>query len=88
MKNMNTVETKLNELGYTLGIYHPLMEKLSKKALKDVLDMVQEEHTDVDVKINRKLYVVEISTVNNEKDFNVLSQVEYIECYGGERWED
>lgn len=86
--NMKVVETKVQELGCKLGVYHPLMERLSKKALGEVLDCIGEESTDVDVKINRKLYVVEINTVDNEKDFKVLSKEEYINRYGSERWED
>ena len=52
------------------------------------LAVVDEEHTDVKVSINRKPYVVEIATVDNEKDFSVLSKAEYINRYGSEFFED
>ena len=51
-------------------------------------DILKEDATDVDIKIGRKLYVVEINTVDGEKDLNVLSKEEYIECYSSSRWED
>lgn len=88
MTNKELIAQELGKMGFVIGCYDEAMEKLSKKSLKDVLDYMTEEHTDVDVRINRKCYVVEISTVDNEKDFNALTKTEYIARYGTERWED
>ena len=88
MTNKEVIANELSKLGYVIGCYDTLMDKLTKKGLKDVLDSMSEEHTDVDVRIIRKLHIVEISTVDNEKDFNVLSKADYISCYGTSRWED
>ena len=40
------------------------------------------------IKALKKLYVVEISMCDNEIDFNLLTQEEYISRYGCERWEE
>lgn len=69
-----------------LGGYDETIEKLSKKELKEVIEAISGDSTDIDVKLNRKLHVVEISVVGNEIDFNMLTQNEYINRYGNERW--
>lgn len=88
MKNQELIKNELSKLGYVIGIYSPLMENLTQRGLSDVMTMMKEEYTDVDVRINRKHYVVEICTVDNEKDFNILSKSEYKARYGSSRWED
>ena len=88
MTNKEVITNELNKLGFELGCYDSQLDKASKKTIKDLLWYLKEDATDVDVKIGRKLYVVEINTVDGEKDLNVLSKEEYIECYGSSRWED
>ena len=64
------------------------IEKISKKELKKVIDFICGDSTDVDIYIRKKLYIVEISMCDNEIDFNLLTQEEYISRYGDERWEE
>lgn len=78
-------ETGVN---FSLGSWDKNIEKISQKELKKVLDSIYGDSTDVDVYIRKKLYVVEINIIDNEIDFNLLTQEEYISRYGDERWED
>ena len=78
-------ETGVN---FSLGCWDKNIEKISKKELKKVIDSIYGDSTDVDVYIRKKLYVLQISVVDNEIDFNLLTQEEYISRYGDERWEE
>ena len=86
--NRIMIENKVKELGYEMGCYHSSIDRLSKKELAKVMCEISGDSTDVDVKIRGKLHVVEISVVDDEIDFTILTQNEYIDRYGDERWED
>lgn len=88
MANRDKIESKINKLGYKIGVYHDRIDRLSSKELKKVLDAVEEDYTDVDVKVRGKDFVVEVATVDSEKDIMILSKPEYIRRYGDERWDD
>ena len=78
------IEKVLSE-GYELGIYDRYLDKLNKTNLKKVLDNIRYT-SDTKVFINRIPFIVEISEVDNEVDFNVLTLKEYEYRYG--TWED
>ena len=78
-------ETGVN---FCLGYWDKDIEKVSKKELKKVVDSIYGDSTDVDIYIRKKLYVLQISVVDYEIDFNLLTKEEYISRYGDERWED
>ena len=84
------IENLVKETGmkFCLGYWDKDIEKVSKKELKKVVDSIYGDSIDVDVCIRKKLYVVEISMCNNEIDFNLLTQEEYISRYGCERLEE
>lgn len=88
MTNRERIEKKLEKMEYVIGGYDKDMEKLSQAELKKVLDSIYGDSTDVDVKIRGKLHVVEIAVVDDEMDFNILTQAEYISRYGDERWDE
>ena len=68
---------KINELGFKVGTYDKdISEIITKKALKTILENLQEEYTDVYITIRKKLYIVSISTVNNEKDILIYKDIE------------
>ena len=74
---------KINELGFKVGTYDKdISEIITKKALKTILDNLQEEYTDVYITIRKKLYIVSISTVNNEKDILIYKDIEYFRQFG------
>lgn len=85
--NKQRIIEKVEKVGCTLGCWDSKMEQLTDYSLRKVLAVLDEEYTDVKVCINRKHYVVEIATVDNEKDFNVLTKAEYINRYGSEFFE-
>lgn len=88
MRNKKIILKKVKELGFELGCWDNDMEKLSLKELKKVTDNATEDYTDVHVQVRGKHYIVEICTVDGEKDFQILSRAEYEDRYGEiEEWE-
>lgn len=83
MKNTTLIKQKLSELSekigytYTLGCYNLQIEKLSEKELNKVLDKINNDWTDVHVIIDKNKYIVEIKTVDDEKDIDILTLAEY-----------
>lgn len=92
MKNKDIIEDAVREVDmgdgvFSLGGYDEKLDELSKKEMEKVLDSIElGDYTDVDVKIKRKNYVVEISVVDKEMGFNVITRDEYISRYGDERY--
>lgn len=86
--NKEKIEKKVKEFGCVLGGYDQDIEKLSQVELKKVLESIYGDYTDVDVKVRGKLHVVEIAVVDDEMDFTMLTQDEYISRYGDERWDE
>lgn len=86
--NKQRLVEKLEKVGCVLGCWDNKLELLSDYSLRKVLAVVDEEYIDVIISINRKPHVVEIATVDNEKDFSVLTKAEYIDRYGSELFED
>ena len=83
--NKQIIIEKIKSEGYEIGIYDKLIDKLNKTNLKKVLDNIRYT-SDTRICINRKPFIVEISEVDNEIDFNVLTLREYKYRYG--EWED
>lgn len=81
MKNKEVIINKIKSEGYTLGIYDNTLDKLNKQNLKKVLDNIKYV-SDTKVFINRKPYIVEISEIDSEIDFNVITLDEYESRYG------
>lgn len=74
---------KINELGFKVGTYdEDISNIITKKALKTILENLQEEYTDLFLNIRRNLYVVSISTVDNEKDILIYKDIEYFRQFG------
>jgi hypothetical protein len=88
MTNRERIEKKLNGTGFKLGGFNDKLELLNASNLKKVADNMLYGSTDVDVSINRKPFVVEISHVDDEIDFGIISKSEYINRYGDERYAD
>ena len=83
----------IEKLGYKEGCIDPMIEKLSKAAIKELIAHIPYASTDVDVKIRGRLHVVEIVVVDDESerrevDIMILTQDEYISRYGDERWDN
>lgn len=58
------------------------MNKLTNRELKEVIKYLDEESNDVFLMIRNKLYVVEITTVDNEKDIKLYDGLSYFRQYG------
>lgn len=79
--NKEIIVNKIKSEGYILGIYDKMLDKLNKQNLKKVLDNIKYV-SDTKVFINRKPYIVEISEVDSEIDFSIITLVEYESRYG------
>lgn len=79
--NKEIIVSKIKSEGYTLGIYDNILDKLNKQNLKKVLDNIKYV-SDTKVFINRKPYIVEISEVDSEIDFSIITLDEYESRYG------
>lgn len=79
--NKEIIINKIKSEGYTLGIYDNILDKLNKQNLKKVLDNIKYV-SDTKVFINRKPYIVEISEVDSEIDFSIITLDEYESRYG------
>ena len=88
LNNKEIIEKKVAELGYKIGCWDNNIEKLSRLNLNKVLRHLEEEYTDVSVDIDMEKYIVEIATVDNEKDLNMLSDKSYESRYGRKVEED
>lgn len=87
MTNKMVILNKLKGTEFTLGGFNHNMELLNTANLKKVVDSMLHGSTDVDVSVNRKPFVVEVSHVDNEIDFGIISKSEYISRYGNERYD-
>lgn len=85
--NKELIEKKLRGTEFIIGGFNDKMEQLTPANLKKVIDNMTFGTTDIDVKISRKPFVVEVAHVDNEIDFSILSKEEYIGRYGNERYE-
>lgn len=86
--NKNQIIKAIEKNGNILGCYDEAINKLNKRWLNEVIEGINfGDSTDVFVYINRRPYVVEISYVDNEVDFIMLSKAEYIDRYGSEFFE-
>ena len=88
MTNKEKIKDKLNSLGYDLGCYNCLINNVKGKDLIKLLSILDEEATDLDIKINNRDYVIELQTVDREKDFYIITKEDYINRYGSERYEE
>ena len=79
--NKEIIINKIKSEGYIIGIYDNTLNKLNKQNLKKILDNIKYT-SDTKIFINRKPYIVEISEVDSEIDFNVISLNEYENRYG------
>ena len=79
--NKEIIVNKIKSEGYILGIYDNTLNKLNKQNLKKVLDNIR-YISDTKIFINRKPYIIEISEVDSEIDFNALTLAEYENRYG------
>lgn len=77
------IESKIADLGYKLGCYDDEIDSiLTKKTLPQVLTGLEEDYTDLFIRVRRKLYIVSISTVDDEKDVNIYTAKEYFGQFG------
>ena len=76
------LEKRVNRLGYELGCYDNLLNKLDADDIVKVVNVLEDEYCDIAVTISKVKCVVEMRTVDNEKDFSVITEKEYVERYG------
>ena len=88
MNNRERLIKTISQFGYSLSIYDHTIDKLSSRMINKITNSFMGDSTDIDVTLNRKPCVVEMSVVDNEVDITMLTKEQYINRYGNERWED
>ena len=63
-------------------------DHLTKKACNEIIKNIEEEYHDFPIKIRNCMAVVEIATVDNEKDIHIYSMKEYFDKYGSSHLDD
>ena len=82
MTNREIIEKVLNNNGYKIGCWNSNMEKLSIRSINKIVNMLNTyTDTDIHVTVNKVKYVVEVSSCDNEIDFNVITLKEYNNIY-------
>lgn len=85
MKNKALIEAHISKLGGTVGCYDSTIEKLPKSAINELLEnLIDCGSTDIVVKNRGKLYVIECSSCDDELDFTLYTQSQYLDEYGDE----
>ena len=75
---MKRFEKAIQDLGFTLGSYNDILNDASTRTVnKIVKEYLWQEYTDVKITIKGEKYMLEICTVDNEKDLNILTLEEY-----------
>lgn len=83
----NYIESKLKQENeeLTIGCYDKIIDTFSKRSVNRIIEnAIDWEHTDIAITNKGTRYIVEISTVDNEKDFKVKTASEYKNLYGRE----
>ena len=82
MTNRKIIEKVLNNNGYKIGCWNSNMENLSTRSINKVVNMLN-TYTDIDihVTVNKIKYVIEVSSCDNEVDFNMITLKEYNNRY-------
>ena len=63
--NKQRVEEKLNREGFTIGCWDNNINKLNYNNIKNVLDDIPFGSCDIQVSLNRKKFIVDVSDVDN-----------------------
>ena len=80
--NKSIIADAIKKEGFVVGCYDSRIEQLKKSQLKRIIEQALVlEWTDVVIIVNGVKCVVEISTVDNEKDFNLMTYKEYKNTY-------
>ena len=88
MNNRERLIKTISQFGYSLSIYDHTIDKLSSRMINKIIKSFMGDSTDIDVTLNKKPCVVEMSVVDNEVDMAMLTKEQYINRYGNERWEE
>ena len=81
--NILVIENHIKKLGLTVGSIDTDLNKITKKALNELL-IYTGDYTDIVVSVNGKQYIVECTEVDSEVDMTLYSKSEYINKYGDE----
>lgn len=83
LTNREYITHKLSKDNYIIGCYDDRMDTLAKVTINRILESASYyDYTDVLVTSKGKKYIVEITTVDNERDFIIITPKEYENKYG------
>ena len=82
------LEREIKRNDFIVGIYDDKLDSIDDSAYRKIIENMFHGSTDILININRKKYIVEVSHVDNEIDFNVMELKEYEAQYGRKFQED
>ena len=83
ISNKEYITQKFSVEGYVIGCYDKLIDTLSKRTINRIVDSaLSYDWTDLLITSKGKKYIVEISTVDREKDLQISTPKEYEQTYG------
>lgn len=88
MTNKQILAKELKKDEMKIGIFDPKMESIIKKWINVIKDDMTYGSTDIEIRINRKVHIVEVSHVDNEVDFIITTPTAYESKYGRKFGED
>lgn len=86
MSNRTLIENAINQLNtryntnYRIGIYHDLINNLSKRTVNRIIEHLG-EYADIHCTLKGEKYVVELAEVDGEIDIMIRSQNDYKNLY-------
>lgn len=84
--NKQRIEEKLNREGFIIGCWDKQLDKLNYNNIKKILDDIPFGATDIQVSLNRKKYIIEVSDVDNEYDFKMTLKTSYLNKYDDDEY--
>lgn len=84
--NRDRISEKLSKEGFTIGCWDKQLDKLNYNNIKKILDDIPFGATDIQVSLNRKKYIVEVSDVDNEYDFKMTAKTSYLNKYDDDEY--
>lgn len=84
--NRDRISEKLSKEGFTIGCWDKNIDKLNYNNIKKILDDIPFGATDIQVSLNRKKYIVEVSDVDNEYDFKMTAKNVYLNKYDDDEY--
>lgn len=85
MTNKEIIENELNSIGYELGCWDNKINEIDKQEIEKIIFYLEEECIDIPIEHKNETHMIELKTVDKEKDLSMMEfnayKVHYGVCY-------